>query len=308
MNNTLLITTRKDIYLYLNDNFDHIYYINNNSFKCTLRKIIKYIKNNNFKQVIIEDYFNNFDYLLNLLLENKIKVKLIWTKGVGTLNDPLELDNLSNVIKLYESKKIASLGFTDKSMYLLYKDKGCSLIKYTVKDTNIENFEEKNNDNVSVIGNGYNWQSNVYNQLSAIKMNNYDLYNLNDINIVRRYLKFWNITTYSNYTKLNCDTFRDNLDNISLCSCVEFSNLYDLYCIDSYNHGVPVVLGNNTLFFKGTKLEDKVIVKSDDSINEIADKMKYCLNNRKSIIKEYNSLKKDYDIESKESIEEFINE
>ena len=82
----------------------------------------------------------------------------------------------------------------------------------------------------------------------------------------------------------------------------------ELFIIDSFNYDVPCVVGNNTLFFAGTILEEYVVVKSDDDINEISEKMELCIKNKKKIISSYNKLKKEYDKECKTLISSFIKE
>ena len=32
---------------------------------------------------------------------------------------------------------------------------------------------------------------------------------------------------------------------------LEFSNYFDFYVMDSFNHGIPCIVGNNVIFFKG---------------------------------------------------------
>ena len=62
------------------------------------------------------------------------------------------------------------------------------------------------------------------------------------------------------------------------------------------------------MFFKHTELEKMVIVKSDDDINEISEKLSYCLNNSKKIIEIYKKIKRKYDQECKKMIKDFIEE
>ena len=187
------------------------------------------------------------------------------------------------------------------NIYQVYKDlEGVKKVSLTVKET--KKYQHSKTRVISIYGDSYNWQSNYFNQLSALKLvDNSNLLVIDSKNIVNRFCKFFNIK-YSTMGKFNVVSFRKTLKNIAVASCVEFSSLFDLFVIDSYNHGVPVVVGNNNMFFKHTELEKMVIVKSDDDINEISEKLSYCLNNSKKIIEIYKKIKRKYDQECKKMI------
>lgn len=307
-NNYLYISSRKSIKEYLLDNFKNITFIRSNPYKFQLRKIIKKIKKNNINQVIIEDYFVGIKYFISKLNKYNIPVKMVWTKGLATLNEEIELGNLLEIIDLLKTQSIEALAFTENNIYYAYKDlKGVTNISLTVNSKPDKN--NKKEKLIGVYGISDNWISNVFNQLSAIKfLEPYELATINMKKVAKRFCKFFDIK-YNNYNKkMNVVNFRKLLCEIQISSCVEFTNLFDLFIIDSFNYNVPCIVGNNSLFFKNTKLEDMVVVKSDDDVNEIAEKMKYCINNSKNICIEYKKIKKKYDIESRESIKNFIKE
>ena len=308
MNKYIYISSKINQKEYLEDNFNNVKFISKTPSKFRLKKIIKEIKKTNINQVIIEDYFvgvNNFVEKLNKL---NIKVKMVWTGGLATLNDEIELGNLLEVLSLLKEKKIKTLAFKEQNIFEVYKDlKGVKKISLTVKGVSKHTYSK--NRNISIYGDAYDWRDNYFNQLSALKLiDNYNLLILDSKNIVNRFCKFFNIKNLKSSKKFDVKNFRKLLNNLDSASCVEFSNSLDLFIIDSYNHGVPVVLGNNSLFFKDTELEDMVVVKSDDDVNEIAEKLNYCLNNSKSIIEIYRKLKNKYDLECRNLINDFIEE
>lgn len=308
MNKYIYISSKKNQKEYLEDNFNNIRFVSKTPSKFSLKKIIKEIKKSNINQVIIEDYFvgiNNFIEKLNKLDK---KVKMVWTGGLATLNDEIELENLTQVLSLLKEKKIKNLAFKEENIYEVYKAlKGVKKISLTVKGINKHSYSK--NRCVSIYGDAYDWRSNYFNQLSALKLiDNYNLLILDSKNIVNRFCKFFNIKNLKSNKKFDVKNFRKLLNNLDSASCVEFSNSLDLFVIDSYNHGVPVVLGNNNLFFKDTELSELVVVKSDDDVNEIAEKLNYCLNNSKNIIEMYKKLKTKYDLECRNLINDFIEE
>lgn len=308
MNEYIYISSRKIIKKYLEDNFNNIKFISRAPRKRTLKKIIKEVLKNSIKQVIIEDYFVGIQGFIEQLNNLNISVKIIWINGLATLNEEIELGNLIEIINLLKNKKIKSLGFVENNIYEVYKDiEGVKKVSLTVKS--LDKVRKQRNRNISIYGDSYDWRANYFNQLSAVKLlDNCNLLILEPKNIAKRFCKFFNIENKTNNQKFNVSNFRRLIKNLNAASCVEFSNSMDLFIIDSYNHGVPVVVGNNTLFFKDTELQKMVVVNSDDDINEISEKIDFCLNNSKKIIESYKKYKKKYDIECKDLIKDFIKE
>lgn len=88
---------------------------------------------------------------------------------------------------------------------------------------------------------------------------------------------------------------------------VTFTECSPMIPLESFELGVPCIIGNNTDFFKNSKLNDIVVVKEEDNIDEIYDKINYCLNNKEEIISLYKEWKKDYSKEVIRLKEEFLN-
>jgi hypothetical protein len=191
-------------------------------------------------------------------------------------------------------------------MYEMYKEiKGVCKIKYTVNSQNENSLEPLNR--IGVYGEDIDWRSNYFNQISAVKMvDGYKLSLVHARRITKKYCKLFNMQYANIKNKLSTESFRKSIINNNANSMVEFSNRMDLFIIDSFNYGVPCVVGNNTLFFANTDLEQYLVVKSDDDINEISEKMMLCIKNKKKIISIYNKIKKQYDKDSKTLINSFI--
>ena len=61
--------------------------------------------------------------------------------------------------------------------------------------------------------------------------------------------------------------------------------------LKSYNYGVPVIIGNCDFYDSNKYLKEHLVVKRDDDINEIAEKIDFVRTNYKKIIEEYDSIK-----------------
>ncbi|MNP62753.1 hypothetical protein D3C76_1580700 [compost metagenome] len=87
---------------------------------------------------------------------------------------------------------------------------------------------------------------------------------------------------------------------------VTFTECAPMVPLESLELGVPCITGNNHHYFKNTELENYLVVKSEDDINEIAYKINLCINNRNHIIEMYKEWKKIYNFESEESVRRFL--
>lgn len=308
MKNSIYVSFRSKQKQYLENNFNNVYFIKEKPSIISLNKLFNNIIKNNIEEVIIEDYFKNITMFISRLNKRSIPVKIVWTNGLATLNNRDELNNLLSLIELLDANLIKTIAFTDDSLYMAYKNhKGIKKIKLTVFGQVKVNSRKRKV--IGLYGNPYEWQTNYFNQLSAMKIvKDSIVVLLENEKISRRFCKLFNINYSTINSKLSMSSFNNNLKTITIASAVQFTNSYDLFIIDSFNHGVPVLLGNNTLFFKGTKLEKYLIVKSDDDISEIAKKLDYLITNNKKIIEDYKEIKKEYDSLSKELIKKFIDE
>ena len=93
-------------------------------------------------------------------------------------------------------------------------------------------------------------------------------------------------------------------NNINLY--VTFSECAPMLPIESMEVGTICLTGNNHHYFKGTELENYLVVTREDDVVAIADKIKYALENKEKIFKLYKAWKENYDIISKKSVQEFL--
>lgn len=300
MDNYIYISSRRKKEKYINDNFSNSIFIKSNPSKSKLNSLLEVIKASDAKTIILEDYFIGINEFIEELNKLKLIIKFVWTNGLGTLNEEIELGNLQYVIELLNNKKIKEVYFTEENTYLAFKSlKGVHRLLLTVKDNNEEVCYDGNS--VGILGDTYDWRSNNYNQISAIKL--LDGYRVNGFKIKRLFKKF---TKLFNIELKNYKCLGELINNSNIISCIEFSPLFTFEIMESFNKGVPCIVGNNISIFKNTDLEKLVVVKSDDSINEIAEKLKNGIKNKKKIIKLYKKIKKEYDLESAKSINKLI--
>lgn len=293
----------------------------NNKF---IEEVANCIVENNIKQVIFSPIAYGWKELVEKLKEkNKnIKIKFFWHGSHSLFVNRDESYFLYNILEMCDRKLVDTIAFAKESMADFYKQKGYNsiFVKNTVKSINpeeIKNSEYYNNLQklknkskvyVGIYSAGDRWEKNTFNQISSISlMNNVVLDCIPATELVTNFCKLMNITLKepSGYLKREEMIARMALNDINLY--VTFTECSPIVPLESLEMGVPCLTGNNHHYFKGTSLEELLVVKSEDDINEIAEKTKIILNNKKEIIKMYKEWKKNYDDESKVSVVEFLN-
>ena len=93
-------------------------------------------------------------------------------------------------------------------------------------------------------------------------------------------------------------------NDINLYINFTYSNLLPFF--KSFEYGVPCLIGNTTLLDNYPKLKKYLVVKSDDSIDEIAEQIKTAQKNKEEILNLYKNFKLDYEKETYSLKEKFL--
>jgi adenylate kinase family enzyme len=111
---------------------------------------------------------------------------------------------------------------------------------------------------------------------------------------------------YTGVDRINREEMFKRIANNDILVYVTFTECAPLIPLESLELGVPCITGDNHHYFEGTELEKYLVVKKEDNIIEIYNQIKYCLENKETVLQLYNNWKKEYDIKAKESIKEFV--
>ena len=79
-----------------------------------------------------------------------------------------------------------------------------------------------------------------------------------------------------------------------------------MFPLESFEMGVPCLLGNNNDYFVGTKLGEYVILEREDDAEYIKDRIMLVLENREEVMNLYKEWKKEFNIKCEKLVEEFI--
>ena len=87
---------------------------------------------------------------------------------------------------------------------------------------------------------------------------------------------------------------------------VTFTECSPMFPMESFEQGVPCLIGNNNDYFLGSKLRDYVCVNREDDPREIRDKITKVIENKEEVLKLYREWKNNFNNEVKEQVKEFL--
>ena len=262
-------------------------------------KVIEFIKNNNFPKIIFVDYQPTYDRIIYQIKETH-KLEFIYTGTLGNLSNMTEYNFFKKILNLSNLHSNSKFALLDECLYKVLKKKYPKVINIILdieSHSSENNYDEKT---IGVLNDQLKPTHSYYNELSSIGLNNEFVAKVSNINkVTKRFLSKFNIKY--NITSKE-DLYKNNLVNLY----VNFTDNNDLEIIKSMDNNTPCIIGNTNIF-KGYKiLEEYLVVKSDDDVNEIYEKIEKIKNNRTKIMDEYKLFRKNYSKQSKESLEKFI--
>ncbi len=268
------------------------------------------------KQVIFSTMAFGYKELAESIYDKnpKIKIKFLWHGSHSLFVNPNEQRFLENILELSKRNIVSSIGFLKESMANCYKEKGYNSY-FVMNDVSVDNKENyvSNSDKdikIGIYSSGDRWEKNTYNQLSACAMvKDAKIDMVPKTNLAISFCKLMGI-------KFQDDTqdFAVNREQLLARMAKNTVNLYVTFTecapmipLESLEVGVPCIIGNNTHYFKGTNLQEYLVVKEEDSIDEIFEKINLCIEKRDEIIKSYKEWKNVYSKQAKESVINFLN-
>ena len=273
------------------------------------------IVNKGFKQVLFATMAYGYKDLAEKIheLNSDIKIKFMWHGSHSLFVNYNEQKFLEELLQLQKRGVVSSIGFFKSAMAKFYSEKGYNacLLMNDVKLTN--NYDKDLNDKRIKIGlysSGDRWEKNTYNQLSACAMIK-DAYVdiIPETKLASSFCKLMNINKLTDECLIGVE--REQLlkrmakNKVNLY--VTFTECSPMIPLESFELGVPCVIGNNTDFFKNSKLNEMVVVKEEDSIDEIYEKINFAIEKKDEIMELYRQWKKEYSKEVIRLKEEFLN-
>lgn len=262
-------------------------------------KIIDAVNKKNM-QLIIFDYNEIYRMLLPYIHKNK-KIKWILKNGMAPMTSGTVRAAYTNLIEFYDRGLIDCIGLLDSGAYTVMNKAGYK-VQHILLDVEEKKINKKINSNtIGLIGYDYNPNHNIYNELTAVTMVEYDKIKiLKNMPATRHFIDFFNIK------EKEVNSFEEVINDNFVNLYCNFTLTNNEYVLKSMDLGIPCVLGNTNIFDNYKVLKNNLVLISDDDVNEIANKIKNTKKNYAKIMDEYKKFRKDYKEESKKSIIEFL--
>lgn len=278
--------------------FENVIYLDYETTKEDADILIDFI-NNKANQLIIFDYSEFYRLILPYIRKSK-KIKWIYKNNIAQITDGNVRQTFNYIMEFYDRDIIDEIGCLDYSTYEILKNSSYKA-KYIMLDVNPKTKKSKKSDSIGLIGNDYNPNHNVYNELSALKLIDYSYVKLiKTMPATNHFIKFFDIKEKEVNT-LN-EVMSDNFVNL-YCN---FTSTNTELILKSMDMGIPCILGNTDIFDKYPKLKTYLVLQSDDDISEIANKIKNVKENNKDILQMYEKFRESYSKNSKSSIDKFL--
>ena len=261
---------------------------------------LSFLSNNNFKKIILVDYKMEYEKFIYRFKEDH-KFDFIYTGSLGSLSNEFQYNSLKNIIKQFEKFNDSKLGLLDEGLYQILKKKykNIYLLKLDIETHSTE--DKYDEDRIGILNDNTNPRHSYYNGLSALTFfPKVSAKILNKNKVTKIFLKTFKI----NYKKVKNENelISSNLVNLY----VNFTDNNNLIILKSLDRSVPCIVGNTTLFDNNQILKNNLVVKSDDDVNEISEKINLVKKNRQKILKEYKIFRKEYSKNSKELVETYL--
>ena len=276
-------------------------------------KLAKAIVQNNIKSVIFSQICDGWTNTLEQIkkLNENIKIKVIWHGNCYEFFSDYTWNLNKEVMDLYKEKKIDCFAFVRSTMYEFYKKVGFKSF-YLQNNVHLQDIEriEKENTGKRKIG-IYNADTrelkNIYTALSSIKLVPNSIADVVPINEgAKRFTEILNLETTSIGDYIPNEELMKRIQQNEVNIYPTFTENAPMFPLESFEMGVPCLLGNNNDYFVGTKLGEYVILTREDDPIDIKERIINCIEHKDEIMNLYQDWKKEFDNKCEKLVEEFV--
>ena len=240
------------------------------------------------------------------------KIKVIWHGNCYEFFSDYTWNLNKDVMNLYKQGKIDSFAFVRSTMYEFYKKAGFKsyYLQNNVHLDNIERVEKKKSDDKIKIG-IYNADTrelkNIYTALSSMKLVPNCVADVVPINEgAKKFTEILGLETSYVEDYIPTEDLLKRIQQNEVNIYPTFTENAPMFPLESFEMGVPCLLGNNNDYFVGTKLGEFVILTKEDDPKYIKERITNCVKHKDEIMNLYKEWKKEFDIKCDKLVEEFI--
>lgn len=246
-------------------------------------KIITVINESKIKKIYLVGNHDIYRFILPRI-KKQINVCWIFNDVFSSLSNPGVRYSLNTIFEYYERDLVDIIGCFDRNNKVVFDNAG-----YKTEYINLK-LEKKiiktlKSNSIGILSDDFDPNNNFYNQLAALTFVDYDVCKFKSVmKATKHFYNYFNIK--SEVLKNIDEVIKNNFVNLY----INFTNTNKELILKSFNYGVPVILGNSDFYDNNKYLKEHLIVKSDDDINEIAEKIMFVKNNYKKIMEEYSKI------------------
>lgn len=286
---------------------EHVYNKND------IRNIARALVNSNIKTVIFSQLCDGWIEIIEELknIDKKVKVKVIWHGNCYEFFSDFTWGLNKRVMELYHQKKVDAFGFVRSTMYEFYSKVGFNsfYLQNNVFKENSGKTSLNKNDKVKI--GIYNADSrelkNIYTALSAMKLVPNSMADIVPINEgASQFAKLIDLPYSFINDYIPNDELMERIKKNDINIYPTFTENAPMFPLESFEMGVPCLLGNNNDYFVGTELGKYVILEREDDPVYIKEKIVIALENREKIMKLYREWKKEFNKKCDKLVTDFI--
>lgn len=284
------------------------------------------VKNNKIETVIFSQMVDGWEDLIKELhrAKKELKIKVIWhANNYETISD-YTWNLKKELISMYNDGYVCALGFVKKTMAEFYKNRGYNAYyfsnnvnsninqnekEYNKEEKRKEEYKEKSKEIKIGLYNAHSREiKNIFTQMLATKFfENAVVDIVPSSEQIEEYAKMNNMK-YTNVSYfIPTDELMERIKQNDINVYATFTECAPMFPMESFESGVPCIIGNNNDYFKGSKLRDYVCVNREDDPFEIYNKIKEVIENKEEVMELYKKWKVNFNIENEKLVNEFIN-
>ena len=281
--------------------------------KKDIQKITKTILESNIKSVIFSQICDGWTATIEEIKKGNsdIQIKVIWHGNCYEYFSDFTWNLNKEVMKLYNQEKINCFAFVRSTMYEFYQKVGFKsyYLQNNVHKENAGKIASNQNEKIKI--GIYNADTrelkNIYTALSAMKLVPNAVADVVPINKgAKQFTEILNLETTSINDYIPNEELMKRIQKNDINIYPTFTENAPMFPLESFEMGVPCLLGNNNDYFVGTKLGEYVILEREDDAVYIKDKIMTALEHREEIMKLYREWKKEFDEKCESLVEKFV--
>lgn len=280
--------------------------------KKNINKIAAAVASGNIKTVIFSQIVDGWTEVISEIkkINKDINIKVIWHGNCYEFFSDYTWNLNKEVMSLYNDGKVDAFGFVRSTMYEFYKAvgfKSCYLQNNVKKKIEYKPKEISAKIKVGVYNADSRELKNIYTSLSSIKLVPNAIADVVPINEgAKKFAEILELEVSCTDHYISNEELMQRIAKNDINLYPTFTENAPMFPLESFEMGVPCLLGNNNDYFVGTELGKFVILEKEDDPLYIKEKMLNVINNKELVMSLYHKWKEDFDKKCEEYVNSFI--